>query len=179
MNASLRVFTAFFDSPLGRVAIARTEKGLSAIRLRGSDQKLQSELGNLFPKAELIRAEGAMERETNEILRLIESPGSKLDVALHIITGTEFQRNVWRAVRKLALGQTITYSELATRIGQPTAVRAVANSCSANPLMIAIPCHRVVRANGDLSGCEKWGDMKVTLLSREREMAMMKVNSKK
>lgn len=167
---------AFFDSSLGRVAIARTSKGIAAIRFLGDDRKLQGELDKLFRNADFVRADGALQNEVERVGSLIESPGTGLGIPLDIITGTEFQRNVRKAVRKLRLGETITYSQLAEKIGQPTAVRAVANSCSANPLMIAIPCHRVVRANGDLSGCKKWGDMKETLLSREREVA---VKSKK
>lgn len=173
------ILTAFFDSSLGRVAIARTPKGLSAIRFLGSDQKLQAELDKLFPKAELIRADGALVDEIDRVNRLIESPGTKLSIPLNIITGTELQREVWSAARKLKLGTTITYSELAAKLGRPKAVRAVANSCSANPLMVAIPCHRVVRANGDLSGCVKWGDMKEMLLNREREAAEAKSKRKK
>ncbi len=172
MVLNQEILTAFFDSSLGRVAIARTNKGMAAIRFLGNDQKLQGEPDKLFKKADLIRADGALQNEVERVGRLIESPGTELGIPLDIITGTEFQQNVWKAVRKLRLGKTITYSQLAEKIGQPTAVRAVANSCSANPLMIAIPCHRVVRANGDLSGCKKWGDMKETLLSREREVAM-------
>lgn len=179
MVQNQEIITAFFDSSLGRVAIARTTNGLAAIRFLGSDQKLQAELDRLFKKADLIRADGVLKDEVDRVQDLIETPGTKLGIPLDVITGTEFQQNVWKTVRRLRLGKTITYSQLAEKIGQPTAVRAVANSCSANPLMIAIPCHRVVRANGDLSGCKKWGDMKEMLLSREREAAEAKRRRKK
>ncbi len=152
-------------SSLGWVLIGQSSKGLCAI-LMGEDRlALRLSLQERFPKAELIDAE--LEALVAKVVQLVESPGSKLDLPLDL-RGTEFQRNVWQALRKIPAGSTVSYAELAERLSLPKATRAVAGACAANHLAVVIPCHRVVRTDGSLSGY-RWGvERKRNLLERER-----------
>jgi AraC family transcriptional regulator of adaptative response/methylated-DNA-[protein]-cysteine methyltransferase len=128
--------------------------------------RLLRELQDRFPRAELIGGEPKFERTVAEVVGLVEAPGQRLDLPLDI-RGTAFQQKVWAALRAIPAGKTATYQEIARAIGQPKAVRAVAQACGANPLAVAIPCHRVVRTDGDLSGY-RWGvERKRKLIDRE------------
>ncbi len=119
-----------------------------------------------FPRADLEGGDAGFERTVAEVVGLVEAPGQRFDLPLDI-RGTVFQQRVWEALRAIPAGRTATYAEIAKAVGHPTAARAVAQACAANPLAIAIPCHRVVRTDGDLSGY-RWGvERKRELLGRE------------
>jgi AraC family transcriptional regulator of adaptative response/methylated-DNA-[protein]-cysteine methyltransferase len=154
------------ESSLGAVLVAATEKGVAAIMLGDDPDALMRALQDRFPRAELIGGDGAFERTVAAVLGLVEAPGHGLDLPLDI-RGTAFQQKVWQALRAIPSGRTATYAEIAQAVGRPKAVRAVAQACAANPLAVAIPCHRVVRTDGDISGY-RWGvDRKRKLLDRE------------
>src|SRR5262249_2728393 len=128
--------------------------------------KLTSELRHRFPKAGLTGGDTQFEQCVAKVVGLVEAPGVGLNLPLDV-RGTAFQRRVWQALCEIPAGSTARYSEIAHRVGKPRAVRAVAQACAANPLAVAIPCHRVVRQDGDLSGY-RWGvERKRSLLDRE------------
>jgi AraC family transcriptional regulator of adaptative response/methylated-DNA-[protein]-cysteine methyltransferase len=157
---------AIGQASLGAVLVAATDKGVSAIMLGDDPDLLARELQDRFPRAELVGGDAEFERMVARVVGLIEAPGQRLDLPLDI-RGTAFQERVWQALRAIPAGKTATYTEIARAVGQPKAVRAVAQACAANPLAVAIPCHRVVRADGDLSGY-RWGvERKRELLDRE------------
>jgi AraC family transcriptional regulator, regulatory protein of adaptative response / methylated-DNA-[protein]-cysteine methyltransferase len=154
------------QASLGAVLVAATNKGVCAIMLGDDPHALVRELQDRFPRAELEGGDPAFERTVAEVVGLVEAPTQRLDLPLDI-RGTAFQQRVWAALRAIPAGKTATYKEIARAIGQPTAVRAVAQACTANPLAVAIPCHRVVRTDGDLSGY-RWGvERKRELIARE------------
>ena len=154
------------DSSLGPILVASSEKGVSAI-LFGSDRDaLLSELRAEFPHAGLIEGEEGQSEAFAKVVCLVEQPGHGLDLPLDI-AGTDFQRRVWQAIEAIPVGETASYAEVARRIGSPDAVRAVAHACGANRLAVAIPCHRIGRADGSPSGY-RWGmALKQALLERE------------
>ena len=157
---------AIGQASLGAVLVAATNKGVCAIMLGDDPDGLARELQDRFPRAELVGGDPVFERTVAEVVGLIEAPGQGLDLPLDI-RGTAFQERVWQALRAIPPGRTATYAEIAKAVGQPKAVRAVAQACAANPLAVAIPCHRVVRSDGDLSGY-RWGvERKRELLNRE------------
>lgn len=154
------------QASLGAVLVATTDKGVCAITLGDDPDVLVRDLQDRFPKAEFQGGDPAFERMVAEVVGLVEGTTQRLDLPLDI-RGTAFQQKVWAALRAIPAGKTATYTEIARAIGQPKAVRAVAQACGANPLAIAIPCHRVVRADGDLSGY-RWGvERKRKLIDRE------------
>ena len=127
---------------------------------------LARELQDQFPRAKLIGGDAGFEQLVAKVVGLVEAPGVGLDLPLDV-RGTAFQQRVWQALREIPAGETVSYTELARRIGAPKSVRAVAQACGANRLAVAIPCHRVVRNDGALSGY-RWGvERKRTLLERE------------
>lgn len=151
---------------LGAILVARSERGVCAIALGDDPDMLARDLQDRFPNARLIGADAAFERLVAQVVGLVEAPALGLDLPLDV-RGTAFQRRVWQALRELPAGTTASYANVAARIGAPTAARAVAQACAANPLAIAIPCHRVVRTDGALSGY-RWGvERKRALLARE------------
>ena len=163
-GASIRF--AIGQASLGAVLVAATDKGVCAITLGDHPDVLARELQDRFPRAELVGGDAAFERMVAMVVGLVEAPGQRLDLPLDI-RGTAFQERVWQALRAIPPGRTATYAEIARAVGQPKAVRAVAQACAANPLAVAIPCHRVVRTDGDLSGY-RWGvERKRELLARE------------
>ena len=163
-NARIRF--AIGDCTLGVILVAATDKGVCAILLGDDPQIVLRDLQKRFPRAELLGGEPAFETMVAQVVGLVETPGSALNLPLDI-GGTAFQQKVWQALRAIPAGQTATYAQLANAIGQPSAVRAVAGACAANPIAVAIPCHRVIRTDGDLSGY-RWGvERKRTLLERE------------
>jgi len=158
------------DSWLGRVLVAATESGVCAILLGEDDEMLRADLTARFPNATLQMAEPGSDFSAwvRATLAYIDAPRGRFSLPLDV-AGTAFQQRVWDALREVAAGQTTTYAELARRIGQPTAARAVAGACASNPLAVAIPCHRVLRSDGALSGY-RWGvARKRALLEREAE----------
>lgn len=155
---------------LGWVLVAATERGLCAIEIGDDPATIQARLRAGFPQATFEANDPAFAAVVADIVALIEQPACGTTLALDV-QGTAFQQRVWAALREIPAGATVSYAELAARIGQPSATRAVAHACAANTLAVAIPCHRVVRSNGDLSGY-RWGvERKRALLAREAEQA--------
>jgi AraC family transcriptional regulator, regulatory protein of adaptative response / methylated-DNA-[protein]-cysteine methyltransferase len=165
-GADQEIRFAVGECSLGSVLVAASGKGVCAILLGDDPNALARELQDRFPRATLVGGDAAFERTVARVVGLIERPGIGLDLPLDV-RGTAFQQRVWQALRKIPAGKTTTYSELATRIGAPSSVRAVAGACAANPTAVVIPCHRVVRTDGSLSGY-RWGvERKRQLLARE------------
>jgi AraC family transcriptional regulator, regulatory protein of adaptative response / methylated-DNA-[protein]-cysteine methyltransferase len=154
------------ECSLGSILVATTDKGVCAILLGHDREKLVRDLRDQFPKARLIGGDTGFKRLMASVVAFVEAPGSGLKLPLDI-RGTAFQRRVWQVLREIPVGSTTTYAEIAQRIGAPKAVRAVAQACASNTIAVAIPCHRVVRSNGALSGY-RWGvKRKRVLLDRE------------
>lgn len=157
---------AVAQSSLGAVLVARSERGVCAILMGEHPEALVRDLQDRFPAADLQGADAALEAEVAQVIGFLEAPRLGLDLPLDL-QGTAFQQRVWRALRDIPAGRTASYTEVAARIGAPRSVRAVAGACAANPLAVAVPCHRVVRTDGALSGY-RWGiERKRALLDRE------------
>lgn len=151
---------------LGAILVAQSQRGICAILLGDEPEQLVRDLQDQFPKAELIGCDGEFEQLVAAVVGFIEAPAIGLHLPLDV-QGTAFQERVWRALREIPPGTTASYTEIAARIGSPQAVRAVARACASNHIAVAIPCHRVVRRNGDLAGY-RWGvERKRELLRRE------------
>jgi AraC family transcriptional regulator of adaptative response/methylated-DNA-[protein]-cysteine methyltransferase len=151
---------------LGWVLVAATARGICAIELEDVPEHLPARLQADFPRARLVTAEPEFAAVVTAIVRLIETPAAGLDLPLDI-QGTAFQRRVWSALQAIPAGTTVSYSELADRLGAPGATRAVARACAGNRLAVAVPCHRVVGRDGSLRGY-RWGlERKAALLERE------------
>ncbi|ATG75199.1 6-O-methylguanine DNA methyltransferase [Zobellella denitrificans] len=169
-GAGTEIRFAVGQCSLGAILVAMSDKGICAILLGDDAEALLRELQERFPAARLIGGETGFEQWVARVVGLVECPRQGQDLPLDI-RGTVFQQKVWQALRQIPAGATISYAELARRIGQPRAVRAVAGACAANALAVAIPCHRVVRTDGGLSGY-RWGiARKRQLLAREAEPA--------
>lgn len=159
---------ALAQCSLGAVLVACSERGVCAILLGDEPQALLDDLQRRFPKATLVGADADFEAIVAKVLGFIEAPRAGLDLPLDI-RGTAFQQRVWQALARIEPGTTASYAEIAASIGAPNAVRAVAGACAANALAVAVPCHRVVRTDGGLSGY-RWGvERKRELLARERQ----------
>lgn len=155
----IQIRFAIAQCRLGCLLVASSGKGLCAISLGDDPDLLLRELQDRFPQADFVGADQAFEATVATVLGFIETPRRSKDSSLDLpldIQGTVFQQQVWQALRNIPYGTTVTYSELAQRIGVPKAVRAVASACAANVLAVVIPCHRVVRLDGALSGY-RWG----------------------
>jgi len=151
---------------LGAILVAATEQGICAIAFGDDPDTLVRGLQDRFPKADLVGGDPAFEVTVARVVGLVEAPGQGCDLPLDI-RGTAFQQRVWQALRALPAGATASYRDIAAAVGAPAAVRAVAQACAANTLAVAIPCHRVIRSDGALSGY-RWGiDRKAALLQRE------------
>lgn len=151
---------------LGAILVAATARGVCAIQFGDDPATLVRALQDRFPKARLEGGDPGFERLVAQVVGFVEAPAQGLDLPLDV-RGTAFQERVWQALRTIAAGSTASYAEIAGRIGSPRAVRAVAQACAANPVAVAIPCHRVVRTDGALSGY-RWGvERKRELLRRE------------
>jgi AraC family transcriptional regulator, regulatory protein of adaptative response / methylated-DNA-[protein]-cysteine methyltransferase len=154
------------QSSLGAILVATSKKGVVSILMGEDPEALLRTLQDRFPKARLVGADRDYEKLIAQVIGLVESPGGNFDLPLDV-RGTAFQQRVWQALRKIPAGRTATYSQIARRIGSPKAVRAVAGACAANNIALAIPCHRVIRNDGALSGY-RWGvERKRVLLDRE------------
>ncbi len=161
-----RIRFAVGESSLGPVLVAATDEGICAIELDDDPEKLVRNLQDRFPKAILVGNDEEFERWVAKVVALVESPRIGLDLPLDV-RGTVFQQKVWQALQAIPAGTTITYANLAALIGASGAARAVARACAANPIALAIPCHRVIRTDGNLSGY-RWGvERKRQLLARE------------
>lgn len=157
-------------TPLGRLLAAATEHGVCATALADREEELEAFLPALYPAAELLRDERALAPWLEAIEAYLREPRAVLELPLDV-RGTPFQERVWAELRLIPLGQTRSYGELARRLGQPAAYRAVAQACAANPAALLIPCHRVVRSDGSLGGY-RWGvERKARLLQLERSAA--------
>ncbi|SFP64932.1 AraC family transcriptional regulator, regulatory protein of adaptative response / methylated-DNA-[protein]-cysteine methyltransferase [Geopseudomonas sagittaria] len=157
---------ALGECALGALLVAHSEHGLCAILLGDEPEALRAELRQRFPQGELVDGDVDAERLLAQVAAFVEAPQLGLDLPLDL-RGTAFQQRVWQALRAIPPGSTLSYAELAERIGAPRAVRAVAGACAANALAVAIPCHRVLRSDGGLSGY-RWGvARKRALLERE------------
>jgi len=154
------------QTSLGAILVASSKKGVAAILLGNDPDELVRILQDRFPKAHLIGAVQDYEALVARVVAFVEKPGIGLSLPLDV-RGTAFQQRVWRALQEIPVGKTVSYAEIARRIGRPKAVRAVAGACAENKLAVAIPCHRVVRIDGSLSGYA-WGvERKRILLDRE------------
>jgi AraC family transcriptional regulator, regulatory protein of adaptative response / methylated-DNA-[protein]-cysteine methyltransferase len=154
---------------LGEVLIAASHKGICAVLFGDDADALVRDLQNRFPKAEIIGSDAEFERIAAAVIALVEAPGADLHLPLDV-RGTAFQHRVWQVLRETRAGTRTSYADIARRIGRPSAVRAVARACAANNLAVLIPCHRVVRRDGGLSGY-RWGvERKRELLDREAKL---------
>jgi AraC family transcriptional regulator, regulatory protein of adaptative response / methylated-DNA-[protein]-cysteine methyltransferase len=157
---------AIGESSVGVILVARSDRGICAILMGDDPAQLVRDLHDRFPGANLIDGDGDFEQLVSKVVGFVESPGVSLALPLDV-RGTAFQQRVWQALREIPLGSTASYTDIAKRIGSPKSVRAVAQACGANPLALAIPCHRVVKNDGALSGY-RWGvERKRALLERE------------
>ncbi|WP_039058733.1 bifunctional DNA-binding transcriptional regulator/O6-methylguanine-DNA methyltransferase Ada [Enterobacter sp. Bisph1] len=155
------------DCSLGRCLVAESERGICAILLADSDEQLLSELRSTFPRARPAQGSAAFSQRVAQVIARLDHDDAPFTLPLDL-RGTAFQLQVWQALREVPAGETVSYQALANRLGKPQAVRAVASACAANKLAIVIPCHRVVRSDGALSGY-RWGTArKAQLLQRER-----------
>ena len=165
-GSDLEIRFAIGACSLGAILVAATPRGVCAILLGDEPAALAHDLEQRFPRARLVGADPAFEQLVAQVIALVEQPRIATKLPLDI-RGTVFQQRVWKALCQIPPGNTASYTEIARRIGAPRSVRAVAQACGANALAVAIPCHRVVRSNGDLSGY-RWGvARKRALLDRE------------
>jgi AraC family transcriptional regulator of adaptative response/methylated-DNA-[protein]-cysteine methyltransferase len=165
-GAGAEIRFAVGECSLGSILVAASSRGVCAILLGDDPQALVRDLEARFPRAHLLGGDDAFERLVATVVGFVEQPAIGLELPLDV-RGTAFQQRVWQALRAIPAGATESYGEVAERIGAPRAVRAVAQACAANALAVAIPCHRVVRNDGSLSGY-RWGvERKRALLARE------------
>lgn len=169
-GANTDIRFAIGECSLGAILVASSERGVCAILMGDDPDLLARDLQNRFPKSNLIGGDSEFERLVAKVVGFVEMPAIGLDLPLDV-RGTAFQQRVWQALREIPAGTTASYTEIAERIGMPKAVRAVAQACGANALAVAIPCHRVVRSDGALSGY-RWGvARKRSLLEKEADYA--------
>jgi AraC family transcriptional regulator of adaptative response/methylated-DNA-[protein]-cysteine methyltransferase len=167
-GAGMKIGFTIAATSLGRVLVAQTEKGVCAVRVGDSDKQLEAGLRDEFVNAEIYRSERKNAKIVQQVVNAAEGHGISADIPLDI-RHTAFQMKVWQALRNIKLGETRSYTEIAQAIGDPKAVRAVARACATNPVALVIPCHRVVRSNGELSGY-RWGaERKKKLLENEKK----------
>src|SRR6516162_5894613 len=158
------------ETPLGWALVAATKRGICMTALADDRNSLIDALKQRFPAAAVVAGDGELKDWADRIVGFITAPDRNLDLPLDI-QGTAFQARVWRALQKIPPGRTATYTEVAAAIGQPKAVRAVAQACATNKVALLVPCHRVIRSDGELGGY-RWGvERKRALLSRERAAA--------
>ena len=166
-GAGTKIVFAIAPSPLGRLLVAATDRGLCAVRFGESAGDLERALRTEFHAAELHRDDAGMRHYVDPLLAVIRGENTIVDLPLDV-RATAFQMKVWEKLRQIPRGETRSYSDVAREVGNPSAVRAVARACASNPVALAVPCHRVVSAGGDLAGY-RWGvERKKKLLERER-----------
>ena len=154
------------ECTLGLILVAASGKGVCAIELGDNPDALRRDLQKLFPRAKLIAGDKNFERLVAKVIAFVENPKAGLDLPLDI-RGTAFQHRVWAALQRIPVGRTVSYAEIAEKIGAPGSARAVARACASNRIAVAIPCHRVVRSDGSLSGYRGGISRKRSLLARE------------
>ena len=167
-RAAREMKIAIVRSSLGLVLVAKSAKGISAVLFGDDRDALRRDLCSRFPEAALVEGDAKLEALAARVVQMVEAPARRAAVDLLLdLRGTKFQRAVWQALRRIPAGSTATYADVANRIGRPKSVRAVAQACAANALAVLVPCHRVVRSDGGLSGY-RWGvARKKKLLARE------------
>ena len=169
-GAQTTIRFAVGECSLGSILVAQSDRGICAILMGDDPDALVRDLQDTFRKAELIGGDAGFEDLVARVVGLIEAPSIGLELPLDV-RGTAFQERVWQALREVPPGSTTSYAEIAARIGAPKAVRAVAQACAANHIAVAIPCHRVIRRDGNTSGY-RWGvERKLALLEREAQSA--------
>jgi AraC family transcriptional regulator of adaptative response/methylated-DNA-[protein]-cysteine methyltransferase len=172
-GAGMQINYTIVDSPLGRLLVASTSRGVSALYFGETDARLEAELEKEYPRAEIRRDRNGLEASVGKILAHLRGREPQLDLPTDV-QATAFQRRVWEELRRIPYGATRTYSQVARAIGRPTAIRAVARACATNPVSVVVPCHRVVREDGNLAGY-RWGlDRKRTLIAHEAAAAKAK-----
>jgi AraC family transcriptional regulator of adaptative response/methylated-DNA-[protein]-cysteine methyltransferase len=165
-GANTEIRFAVGECSLGAILVARSERGVCAILMGDDPDALARDLQDRFPRAQLLGGDAEFEHWVAKVVGFVDAPALGLDLPLDV-RGTAFQQRVWQALQQIPVGSTASYTEIANRIGAPKSVRAVASACAANALAVAIPCHRVVRNDGGLSGY-RWGvERKRALLARE------------
>jgi AraC family transcriptional regulator, regulatory protein of adaptative response / methylated-DNA-[protein]-cysteine methyltransferase len=163
----MKIGYSITKSALGKVLVAATERGVSAVYLGDAEAKLIQELRDEYPRAEISPATDSFERWVKEIVQRVEGKPPRIELPLDL-QATAFQRRVWQELQRIPRGTTRTYSQVARALGNPKAVRAVARACATNPVSIVVPCHRVIREDGNLAGY-RWGlSRKEQLLAQER-----------
>jgi AraC family transcriptional regulator of adaptative response/methylated-DNA-[protein]-cysteine methyltransferase len=163
----MRIEYTIANCSLGRVLVAFTDRGISAVSLGDKDEPLEAALHKEYPCAEIHRSSGKHLQWVRAIIRHLAGEQSELDLPTDVIA-TAFQRRVWEALRRIPRGTTCSYNEVARKLGKPTAARAVARACATNPTAIVVPCHRVIRTDGSLGGY-RWGlNRKKLLLEQEK-----------
>ena len=164
------------ESSLGAILVASSKKGVASILIGDDPNELVQDLQDRFPKARLVGGDNDYESLVARVVGFVEAPGLGLDLPLDV-RGTAFQQRVWHALQEIPAGQRVCYAQIARRIGAPKAVRAVAGACAVNNIAVAIPCHRVVRNDGALSGYAWGAERKRILLDREAMTARKQVSS--
>jgi AraC family transcriptional regulator, regulatory protein of adaptative response / methylated-DNA-[protein]-cysteine methyltransferase len=157
------------DCALGPVLVARSVKGVCAILIGADHDELEADLAARFPQATLVANETIIHDDLAKVIRFVHKPAQGLHLTLDM-RGTSFQRCLWEKVRAIHVGRTVSYMELASWMSPRASARAVARACAANPIALAVPCHRVVRSNGDLAGY-RWGIERKRELIRREAMA--------
>lgn len=169
-GAGMSIRYTIVDSPLGRLLVGATDRGISALYLGETDGRLELALNKEYPRAEIRRDRNGLENWVGKILEHLRGRQPNLDLPTDV-QATAFQRRVWQELRRIPYGTTKTYAQVARAIGKPHAIRAVARACATNPVSVVVPCHRVVRQDGNLAGY-RWGlDRKRALLQHESERA--------
>jgi AraC family transcriptional regulator of adaptative response/methylated-DNA-[protein]-cysteine methyltransferase len=165
-GAGMNIHYSIVSSPLGRLLVGATNRGISALYLGESDDRLETALRKEYPRAEIRQDRNSLEGWIEKILLHLRGQEPHLNLPTDV-QATAFQRRVWEELRRIPYGTTRTYSEVARAIGRPSAIRAVARACATNPVSVVVPCHRVVREDGNLAGY-RWGlERKRALLERE------------
>jgi AraC family transcriptional regulator, regulatory protein of adaptative response / methylated-DNA-[protein]-cysteine methyltransferase len=165
-GADLAIKFAIRHCSLGQILVAASDKGVCFLALGDEAEPLLTDLQSRFPKAGLVGGDADFETLVARVVASVEAPARRFDFPLDL-HGSGFQRRVWAALREIPPGATASYAQIAERIGEPRAIRAVAGACAANKIAVAIPCHRVLRSDGSLSGY-RWGvERKRALLDRE------------
>jgi AraC family transcriptional regulator of adaptative response/methylated-DNA-[protein]-cysteine methyltransferase len=169
-GAGMVIQYAVVPSRLGRLLVAATARGLCAVRFGESMSELEHELREEFGAAEIHRDDGALKPYVQRLIASLQGQTTSVELPLDV-RATAFQKKVWEALRQIPVGETRSYTDVAVAIGDPKAVRAVARACASNPVALAVPCHRVVRSDGELAGY-RWGiERKKKLLEQEHEQA--------
>ncbi|MGB0035605.1 MAG: bifunctional DNA-binding transcriptional regulator/O6-methylguanine-DNA methyltransferase Ada, partial [Candidatus Acidiferrales bacterium] len=165
-GAGMQIRYTIVSSPLGRLLVGATDRGISALYLGESDAKLETALEKEYPRADIHRDRDGLEGWVGKIMAHLRGQEPQIDLPTDV-QATAFQRRVWEELRRIPYGTTRTYSQVARAIGRPTAIRAVARACATNPVSVVVPCHRVVREDGNLAGY-RWGlDRKRALIEHE------------